>query len=157
MRQSPTTPHLDFCVDESRRGILSSVLLLTAGIWLSAIVFFLTRAEDTSRFVALFGALALATLLIAYATWSTNETWDDWGRIGIWFVFGLSLSLWMIGIFSIGWFLFPSLFMTAIALIMWPIKFDKPIAAREGILAEIAGFLSGPILVVLTLSIFGFQ
>jgi hypothetical protein len=48
------------------------------------------------------------------------------------------------------------MFMTVIALIMWPRKFDRPITTREGILAEIVGFLSGPVLVALTLTLFGF-
>jgi hypothetical protein len=152
MRQSPAIPR----ETGQHHGIFSPLLLLCSGVWITAMTLVVMRISDASRFAILIGCLAIATLLITYASWSLNPTWDDWGRIGIWFVFGLSLSIWMIGIFGGGWFLFPSLFMTVIALIMWPRKFDRAIATREGILAEIVGFLSGPVLVALTLSLFGF-
>ena len=152
MRQSAAIPG----ETDLHHGIFSPLLLLCSGVWITAAAFVVMQISDADGLAILFGGLAFATLLVAYSSWSLNPTWDDWGRIGIWFVFGLSLSLWMIGIFGGGWFLFPSLFMTVIALIIWPRKFDRPIATREGILAEIVGFLSGPALVALTLSIFGF-
>lgn len=151
MRHPVTIPS-----EGDQHGIVSPLLLLCSSLWTGAMAIGISQAEDTSRFSALFGCLAVANLLIAFAAWLLNPTWDDWGRIGIWFVFGLTLSLWMIGIFSIGWLLFPALIMNVIALIAWPRQFDRPIATREGVLAEIVGFLSGPVIVAVTLSVFGY-
>ena len=138
------------------RNVFTPLILAIAGFWIAAMAIGLLRATDTSRFVPVFALLSASAFVIAYSAWSTDATWDDWGRRGIWFVFGLTLSLWMIGVMSIGWLLFPSLIVFFVALITWPRTEDNPIATYEGIVTEMLGFFSGPVLVVVTLSIFGF-
>jgi hypothetical protein len=147
MDRPPEQEHgrpLAFCAQDDPRGALSALLLTISGLWVAGMAWGISRAEDTGRFTVLFAGLAVATLLIAYAAFSLDPAWDHRGRLLVWFVFGLMLALWMIGIFGIGWLLMPALVCNLVALVMWPRRFGRAIATREGILAEIAGFISGP-------------
>lgn len=136
----------------SRHGRITSLLLFSSGSWVTYSAVVLGSAEDTSRFTGLFAAIGIATLLIAICAWTNRGLGDDLCRLGLWFLFGMSLSVWLVGLFSIGWLLVPAIVLNVMALISWPRTAARPIATQEGILFQMLGFVSGPFFVVLMAS-----
>lgn len=138
---------LSFSEQNERRGGLSTVLLGTGAAWLLGIAYFLYRSLPERHVIPLFLFVAIVLSIAACASTQTGE-WDRFGQLALWGVFGSTLSIWMIGIFSIGWLFFPVLLLEVLALIAWPRPEGTSIVSKAGIAYEIVGFLSTPAVLV---------
>jgi hypothetical protein len=152
MPTDPTRASLAPCDVSGRRGGFPTLLLAIATLWLVAVAMLLAREPEMRHGAVPFVSIGALMALAAYGSQALTASWDQIGRFALWFGFGLSLSIWMIGIFSIGWLVFPALFLQLIALIAWPRDEEHPIVDRHAIGAEVLGFLCGP--AILGLSFF---
>jgi hypothetical protein len=130
-----------------RRTGVSTILLGLGVVWLLLMACLLYRAEPGWPIIPVFLFIAAILCLIALASIRTGE-WDRFGQLALWTIFGLTLPVWMIGIFSIGWLFFPVLLLELAALIAWPRPKGTSIITKTGLVFEVVGFLTIPIVVL---------
>jgi|GEM_PF-1813534 len=142
--------HVDTFADPSwpgRRIGVSTVLLGIGAFWLLAMLWLLARNLPERQVLPFFAVIAGMLVLAAYCS-TRRDAWHDRGALLLWATFGGTLSIWMIGIMSVGWLVFPALLLEIAALISWPRPSGTSIVSFRGIMLEITGFLAIPLLIV---------
>lgn len=130
-----------------RRTGVSTILLGLAVAWLLLMAYLLYRNLPEKHVIPLFLLVALTLSLAAFAT-TRSDAGRQIGSVLLWGTFGATLSIWMVGIFSIGWLFSPVLLLEMAALIAWPRPNGVPVITKAGLLAEISGFLMTPAIFV---------
>lgn len=142
--------HVDPFADPAfpgRRIGVSTILLGISALWLLLMTWVLYRNLPERQVLPFFITIAGMLVLVAIGS-VRRDAWYDRGSLLLWGTFGGTLSVWMIGIMSIGWLFFPVLLLEIAALIAWPRPSGTSIVSVKGILLEIAGFLMFPMLIV---------
>lgn len=138
---------LDFCEQDAQRSGLSILLLVTGTLWMIGLT--LLFAQGAALFIVL--PAALGTLLLAVVTvtaWGTRADWQRSGRQLLWFLIGVTVSVWIVGIVSFGWFFMPLLLCEWFALQFWSQPVDARLPIWRGMLNLVIGFAIIPLVIL---------
>lgn len=137
--------------ERPERGGLAAAMACSAGLIVLVIAGAMIGVNASTWAAMIFALDAALILIAAVLALANGEGIPHWlGALLLWAAFGLTLSLMIIAIFSIGLVMGIPLIFIGFGLKAWPRPAGQSIFSVPGMLAQVAGFLMLPVAIIVT-------